>query len=75
MIPHKIMHDEMFSGSGWLLTGIATYFNLLNWLAEINVNQVLTVLISLVSLGFVILKAYYQLLLIKEKKRKLDGNK
>lgn len=64
------MQNEAFNGSGWISTFLAIWLNTINWLTEISFNQILTVIISLLSALFLLMKIYDQFLITKERKQK-----
>jgi len=63
------MQNEIINSSGWISTFLAIGFNLINWMAKINFNQYITVIISVLSAVFLSMKIYDQYLITKERKR------
>ncbi len=69
------MQNEIINGSGWLFTTLSVGFNMFNWLAEVNLNQLATVIISLLSIVFLSMKIYDQFLITRDRKRTELNNK
>lgn len=66
----SMLQNDAFNGSGWFSTFLAIWLNMVSWLTEISFNQALTVIISLLSALFLLMKIYDQYLVTKERKRK-----
>ena len=70
----NIMQNEFFNGSGWISTFLAVWFNIGNWMTEINFNQVLTVVISVLSVVFLVMKMYDQFLITRQRRKDVKSN-
>lgn len=70
----NIMQNEAFNGLGWLSTFLAAWLNGLGWLMNVSFNQALTVVISLLSAIFLLMKIYDQYLITKNRKQKNLNN-
>ena len=63
-----MLQSEAFNGTGWLSTIIAIWINFISWVTDVTFNQVLTVVISLLSAIFLLMKIYDQYLVTKKRK-------
>lgn len=66
--------NYLLDSLGISLTIPAIFLNIINWLFNANVNQFLTIIISLLSCTWIILKIIDQNLSIKIKKKKLKDD-
>ena len=65
-----MMQNDAFNGSGWISTFLAIWMNSVSWLTEFSFNQAITVIISILSALFLLMKIYDQYLVTKERKQK-----
>lgn len=64
-----LIQNVTFNASGWGSTIGAVYINLSAWMLNLEVNKLLTVVISIMSIAFLAMKMYDQYLVTKARKK------
>lgn len=68
------MQNILLTFLGWSSTVTAFFLNISGWLFSANVNQILTLILSFLSIIFIAMKMYDQYLITKKRKQDDNGN-